>query len=60
MVKKKHLKNKKNKLENLNPYKSPGADELNPRILKELSNKLSLSFSLIFSKPFSKGELTQN
>ena len=38
----------KKKLDNLNPYKSPGADELHPRILKELSNKLSLPFSLIF------------
>ena len=47
----------KYKLHNLNPYKSPGADELHPRILKELSNKLSLPLSLIFSKSFSEGEL---
>ena len=37
----------KKKLDNLNPYKSPGSDELHPRILEELSNELSLPLSLI-------------
>ena len=50
----------KKKLNNLNPYKLPGADELHPRILNELSNELFLSLSLIFSKSFRKGELTQD
>ena len=38
----------KKKLDNLNPYKSPGSDELHPRILKELSNELSQPLFLIF------------
>ena len=50
----------KKKLDNLNPYKSPGPDELHPKILKELSNELSLTLSLIFSKLFSEGELPQD
>ena len=50
----------KKKLDNLNPYKSPGADELHAKILKELSNELSLPLSLIFSKSFSEGELPQD
>ena len=50
----------KKKLDNLNPYKSPGPDELHPRILIELSNELSLPLSLIFSKSFSEGELPQD
>ena len=36
----------KEKPDNLNPCKSTGADGLHPRILKELSNELSLSLSL--------------
>ena len=40
----------KKKLDNLKPYKSPGSHELHPRILKELSNELSVPLSLIFSK----------
>ena len=50
----------KKKLDNLNPYKSPGSDELHPRILEELSNELSLPLSLIFSKSFSEGELSRD
>ena len=50
----------KKKLDNLNPYKSPRPDELHPRILKELSNELSLPLSLIFSNSFSEGELPQD
>ena len=38
----------KKKLDNLKPYKSPRIDEVHPRVLKELSNKLSLLLSLIF------------
>ena len=48
------------KLDNLNPFKSPGTDELHPRVLKELSNELSLHLSLIFSKSFSEGELSHD
>ena len=40
----------KKKPDNLNPYKSPGPEELHRRILKELSNELSLPLFLIFSK----------
>ena len=50
----------KKKLDNLNPYKSPGSGELHPRILKELSNELSQPLFLIFSKSFSEGELPQD
>ena len=50
----------KKELDNLNPYKSPRADELHPRILKELSNELSLPLSLVISKLFSERELPQN
>ena len=50
----------KKKPDNLNPYKSPGPDELHRRILKELSNELSLPLFLIFSNSFSKGELPQD
>ena len=50
----------KKKLDNLNPYKSPEADELHPRILKEFSNELSLPLSLIFSKSFNEEELPQH
>ena len=45
------------KLNDLNPYKSPGLDESHPRILNELCNELSLPLCLIFSKSFSEGEL---
>ena len=40
----------KNKLKELNPYKSAGVDRLHPRILKELSEELSTPLSIIFSK----------
>ena len=50
----------KKRLDNLNLYKSPGSDELYPRILKESSNELSLPVCLIFSKSFSEGELPQD
>ena len=50
----------KKKLDNLNPYKSTGAAEFHPRILKQSSNELSLPLSLIFSKSFSEGELPQD
>ena len=48
------------KLNDLNPYKSPGLDESHPRILNELCNELSLPLCLIFSKSFSEGELAQD
>ena len=50
----------KKKLENLNPYKPPEADELHPGTLKEWSNELFLPLSLVFLKLFSEGELPQN
>ena len=48
------------KLDNLNPYKSPGPDESHRGIIKKLSNELSLALSLIFSKSFSEGEVPQD
>ena len=48
------------KLNNLNPYKSPGPDELHHRIIKDLCNELSLPLCLIFSKSSSEGELAQD
>ena len=41
----------KKKLLNVNPYKSPGEDNLHPRILKELSVNLSLPLSVLYNEP---------
>ena len=47
----------KNKLKELNPYKSAVIDRLHPRRLEELSEELSTSLSTIFTKLFIEGQL---
>ena len=42
----------KKKLLNLNPYKSPGAENLHPRILKELSVSSSVPLSILYTESF--------
>ena len=48
------------KLDNLTPYESPRVDKLHIKILRQLSNELSLPSSLIFSKSFSEGKPPQD
>ena len=48
------------KLKNLNPFKSPGADCLHPRVLKELSKCLSSPLVKIFTKSFEEGKVPQD
>ena len=50
----------KKKLLNLNPYKSPEADNLHPRILKDLSVSLSLPLSILYSESFKQQKLPQD
>ena len=45
---------------NLNPYKSPGADNLHPRILKDLSVSLSLPLSILYTESFKQQKLPQD
>lgn len=45
------------KLEDLNCHKSPGPDEIHPRILKELAEYLSGPLSLIFNKSLESASL---
>ena len=45
------------KLKALNQNKSPGPDNLHPRILKELSTELALPISIIFQKSVDTGKL---
>ena len=40
----------KERLESLNPHKSPGPNELHPRVLKELSNEISKPLAIIMQK----------
>ena len=40
----------KERLESLNPHKSPGPDGLHPRVLKELSNEISKPLAIIMQK----------
>ena len=49
----------KKKLLNLNPSKSPGADNLHPRILKDLSVSLSLPLSILYTESFKQQKLPQ-
>ena len=44
---------------NLNPSKSPGADNLHPRILKDLSVSLSLPLSILYTESFKQQKLPQ-
>ena len=50
----------KKKLLNLNPYKSPGADNLHPRILKDLSVSLTLPLSILYTESFKQQKLPQD
>ena len=50
---------KKNLL-NLNPYQPPGADNLHPRILKDLSVSLSLPLSILYTESFKQQKLPQD
>ena len=50
----------KKKLLNLNPYKAPGADNLHPRILKDLSVSLSLPLSILYTESFKQQKLPQD
>ena len=50
----------KNKLLNLNPYKSHGADNLHPRILKELSVSLSVPLSFLHTESFKQQKSPQD
>ena len=43
----------------LNPYKSPGADNLHPRIFKDLSVSLSLPLSILYTESFKQQKLPQ-
>ena len=47
----------KERLESLNPHKSPGPDGLHPRVLKELSNEISKPLAIIMKKG-SKSSMT--
>ncbi|BHF68944.1 hypothetical protein SprV_0301198500 [Sparganum proliferum] len=44
-------------LEALNESKSPGPDEIPPKLLKELASELSVPFSMLFQTPFDTGTL---
>ena len=53
----------KSKQKELNLYKSAGVlqgTRLHPRIVKELSEELSIPLSIIFTKSFIEGQLPQN
>ena len=45
------------KLKALDPCKSPGADNIHPRLLKELSKVLAKPLTLIFNKSLEEGKL---
>ena len=42
-------------LNNLKPNKSPGPDEIHPKMLKELANELAHPLTLLFNKSISDG-----
>ena len=44
-------------LKSLKTSKSPGPDEIHPRILKELANELSYPLTLLFNKTLEKGKI---
>ena len=44
-------------LKGLNPSKALGSDELHPRVLKELANKLGPVFSHLFQQSLDTGEI---
>ena len=41
----------------LNEFKSPGPDELHPRMLKELAEEISEPLAIIFEKSYRTGEV---
>ena len=47
------------KLKELNPCKSPGPDQIHPRVLKELACTVSIPLSQIFRKSLDSGEFTE-
>ncbi len=49
----------KKKLEKLNPAKSPGPDQMHPRVLKELSEQISIPLAHIMNKSIEEGFLPQ-
>ena len=44
----------------MNKFKSPGSDELHPRVLKELAEELSEPLSIIFLKLWEAGEVQED
>ncbi len=47
----------KKQLLKLNSSKSPGDDQMHPRILKELNNEICESLAVLFNKTISEGRL---
>ena len=47
------------KLMSLNPNKSPGPDQIHPRVLKEVSGPISVPLSQIFRKSLENGRLPE-
>ena len=47
------------KLMSLNPNKSPGSDQIHPRVLKEVSGPISVPLSQIFRKSLENGRLPE-
>ena len=47
----------KEHLISLNEFKSPGPDELHPRVIKELAEELSGPLSIIFAESWKTGEV---
>ena len=47
----------KRKLKALDPCKTPGADNIHPRLLRELSEELAKPLTLIFNKSLEEGKL---
>ena len=50
----------KERLESLNPHKSPGPDGLHPRVLKEVSNEISKPLATIMQTSLDEHILPQN
>uniref|UniRef100_A0A8C0JDI9 Uncharacterized protein n=1 Tax=Chelonoidis abingdonii TaxID=106734 RepID=A0A8C0JDI9_CHEAB len=50
----------KNYLDKLDVFKSPGADEMHPRILKELTEEISEPLAIIFEKSWKTGDIPED
>ena len=48
------------RLININTSKSPGPDNIHPRMLKELANELCKPLLIIFSKSLSEGKIPED